>query len=75
MRILLAEDDVSQAQSIKTWLEMDGYSIDWVERGDYAISAIDQHEYDCVLLDYLKPQAMTFYKRYAKSSSIHRLFF
>ena len=26
MRILLAEDDVSQAQSIKTWLEMDGYN-------------------------------------------------
>ena len=40
MRILLAEDDVSQAESIKTWLEMDGYSVDWVERGDHAILAI-----------------------------------
>lgn len=51
MRILLAEDDVSQAESIKTWLEMDGYHLDWVERGDYAIHALTQHEYDCVLLD------------------------
>lgn len=33
MRILLAEDDSSQAESIKSWLEMDGYNIDWVERG------------------------------------------
>ncbi|MEG0488984.1 MAG: DNA-binding response regulator, partial [Acinetobacter sp.] len=26
MRLLLAEDDVSQAESIKAWLEMDGYN-------------------------------------------------
>lgn len=51
MRILLAEDDISQAQSIKAWLEMDGYSVDWVERGDHALLAIEQHQYDCILLD------------------------
>ena len=51
MRILLAEDDTSQADSIKTWLEMDGYSVDWVERGDHAILALEQHQYDCILLD------------------------
>ena len=57
MRILLAEDDTSQAESIKTWLEMDGYNIDWVERGDHAILAIEQHQYDCVLLDRGLPKA------------------
>lgn len=57
MRILLAEDDTSQAESIKTWLEMDGYSVDWVERGDHAILAIEQHQYDCVLLDRGLPHA------------------
>lgn len=57
MRILLAEDDVSQAESIKTWLEMDGYNVDWVERGDHAILAIEQHQYDCVLLDRGLPKA------------------
>ncbi|WP_180124168.1 response regulator transcription factor [Acinetobacter sp. YH12097] len=51
MRILLAEDDASQADSIKTWLEMDGYSVDWVERGDHAILALEQYQYDCILLD------------------------
>ena len=44
MRILIAEDDCSQAESIKSWLEMDGYRVDWVERGDYAIAAIEQHQ-------------------------------
>lgn len=57
MRILLAEDDASQAQSIKAWLEMDGYSLDWVVRGDHAILALEQHQYDCVLLDRGLPQA------------------
>lgn len=57
MRILLAEDDASQAESIKAWLEMDGYNIDWVERGDHAILAVEQHEYDCILLDRGLPQA------------------
>jgi len=57
MRILLAEDDRSQAESIKAWLEMDGYSVDWVERGDHALSAIEQHAYDCILLDRGLPKA------------------
>ncbi|WP_288383263.1 response regulator transcription factor [uncultured Acinetobacter sp.] len=57
MRILIAEDDVSQAESIKSWLELDGYTVDWVERGDYAIAAIEQHEYDCILLDRGLPKA------------------
>ncbi|HAV3506781.1 TPA: response regulator transcription factor, partial [Acinetobacter baumannii] len=42
MRILLAEDDRSQAESIQSWLELDGYQVDWVERGDYALTAIEQ---------------------------------
>lgn len=56
MRILLAEDDVSQAQSIQTWLELDGYVVDWVARGDHAELALSQHHYDCVLLDRGLPQ-------------------
>ena len=57
MRLLLAEDDVSQAESIKAWLEMDGYNVAWVERGYYAILAIEQHQYDCILLDRGLPNA------------------
>ena len=57
MRILLAEDDASQAESIKDWLELDGYSVDWVERGDHAILAVEQHQYDCILLDRGLPKA------------------
>lgn len=57
MRILLAEDDASQAESIQSWLALDGYNVDWVDRGDYAIHAIEQHQYDCILLDRGLPKA------------------
>ncbi len=36
---------------------MDGYSLDWVARGDNAILALQQHQYDCVLLDRGLPKA------------------
>src|SRR5690606_12011555 len=36
---------------------MDGYVIDRVERGDHAILAIEQHQYDCILLDRGLPNA------------------
>lgn len=51
MRILLAEDDASLGDTIQTWLEMDGYVVDWVKRGHYAMTALQTHQYSCVLLD------------------------
>lgn len=75
MRILLAEDDISQAQSIKAWLEMDGYNVDWVARGDHALLAIEQHQYDCILLDRGLPkksgdQIMTALKQHQQHSPV-----
>ena len=51
MRILLAEDDYSQGESLKDWLTLDGYSIDWVQDGQAAQLALDTHDYDLLLLD------------------------
>ncbi|MDQ2138008.1 response regulator [Alcaligenaceae bacterium A4P071] len=51
MRILLAEDDVSLGGTIQSWLQLDGYAVDWVARGDLADAALRTHEYQCILLD------------------------
>lgn len=51
MRILLAEDDESLGESIESWLELDGYVVDRVTRGDLADTALATHEYHCVLID------------------------
>lgn len=51
MRILLAEDDSSLGDTIQSWLHMDGYVVDWVKKGSYAETALQGHEYACILLD------------------------
>ena len=51
MRILLIEDDTSLGSSLQSWLQMDGYAVDWLRRGDQAATALATHDYHCVLLD------------------------
>jgi two-component system OmpR family response regulator/two-component system response regulator QseB len=51
MRILLVEDDSSLGATVQSWLQLDGYAVDWVLRGDSAATALRTHSYDCVLLD------------------------
>ncbi|QRX82344.1 response regulator transcription factor [Glaciimonas sp. PAMC28666] len=51
MRILLAEDDPSLGATVQSWLQLDGYAVDWVQRGDSAAMALQTHNYDCLLLD------------------------
>ncbi len=51
MRILLLEDDPSLGSSLQSWLQLDGYAVDWLQRGDDAAAALATHDYQCVLLD------------------------
>lgn len=51
MRILLIEDDASLGGTLQSWLQMDGYAVDWLQRGDQAATALATHDYHCVLLD------------------------
>ncbi|MGC3984752.1 MAG: response regulator transcription factor [Pseudorhodoferax sp.] len=51
MRILLLEDDPSLGSSLQSWLQLDGYAVDWLQRGDQAAAALAAHDYQCLLLD------------------------
>lgn len=51
MRVLLAEDDASLGDSLQSWLQCDGYAVDWVQDGAQADAALATHDYQCVLLD------------------------
>jgi DNA-binding response OmpR family regulator len=51
MRILLVEDDPSLGTTLQSWLQLDGYAVDWVRRGDLAETALRAQPYQCVLLD------------------------
>ena len=51
MRVLLVEDDPSLGETLQAWLQLDGYAVDWLRRGDQAHTALQTHDYQCVLLD------------------------
>lgn len=51
MRILIIEDDASLGATIQNWLQLDGYAVDWVRRGNLAQNALINQTYDCILLD------------------------
>jgi DNA-binding response OmpR family regulator len=55
MRILLIEDDASLGGTLQSWLQLDGYAVDWLQRGDQAATALATHDYHCVLLDRALP--------------------
>jgi two-component system sensor histidine kinase RpfC len=54
--ILLAEDSAINAKVITTFLHQDGHTVDHVENGIKALSALSQHVYDLVLMDMRMPE-------------------
>jgi len=51
LRILLVEDDPQLGRACQLGLEQAAYIVDWVQRGDSALTAVKTHDYTCVLLD------------------------
>ena len=51
MRVLLVEDDHSLGSTIQSWLQLDGYAVDWLKRGDTVEATLRAHAYQCILLD------------------------
>ncbi len=50
-RLLVAEDDADLGPAMKRALELDGYVVDLVARGDEVLAAVDIGSYDVILLD------------------------
>ena len=55
MRILLVEDDVAIAQSLKEGLEDEAYAVDVVHDGDEGYRTTTD-EYDVIILDVMLPE-------------------
>jgi diguanylate cyclase (GGDEF)-like protein len=54
-RILLVEDNRTEAQITKEFLEKSGHSVTWVKDGTSAIRQAKTEEIDCIILDLLLP--------------------
>lgn len=51
MRILLAEDDRQLGESLNHALTLDGYTVDWIRRGDAVAAAMFAASPDALILD------------------------
>ena len=56
MRILLVEDDVAIAPSLKEGLEDEAYAVDVVHDGDEGYRTTTTDEYDVIILDVMLPE-------------------
>ncbi len=55
MHILIVEDDLDLGRSLQQSLRTEGLSSEWLRSGADACNFIQQHSYDCVLLDLSLP--------------------
>ena len=53
--ILLVEDNQTIGQNIQRYLELEGYSVLWVQNWSYANEVVKHQEFDLVLLDLMLP--------------------
>ncbi|HTW38863.1 MAG TPA: response regulator transcription factor [Steroidobacteraceae bacterium] len=51
MRVLVVEDDRMIAEAVRTALEQDGYTVEWIRDGASAAAALGASSFDIVLLD------------------------
>lgn len=54
-RIFLVEDDLSFGSVLKSYLEINDFSVQWIDDGKYAVDTFRQNEYDLCILDVMLP--------------------
>lgn len=54
--VALLEDDVSQGEIVKRWLEDAGYTVDWFTAGGACAKALEEGLYAACLLDWMVPE-------------------
>ena len=55
VKIFLVEDDLSFGSVLKSYLEINDYSVDWVDDGKYAVEHFRKGVFDICILDVMLP--------------------
>jgi len=55
VRIFLVEDDLSFGSVLKSYLELNDYSVDWIDDGKFAIDHFRKGAFDVCILDVMLP--------------------
>jgi len=74
-RILIVDDEVNLASSIKDWLSIDGHSVDAAHDGTSALEILSKVSYDVLVLDLMLPDigGIELCRRYRKSGGLARV--
>ncbi len=54
-KIFLVEDDLSFGSVLKSYLELNDFSVDWVDDGKYAVEHFRKGAFDICILDVMLP--------------------
>lgn len=75
-RILVADDDKDIAESIKIYLEEEGYQVIWCKNGEEVLDVIKKEEIHLILMDVMMPKldGMNATRQIRKMSSVPILF-
>lgn len=55
VKIFLVEDDLSFGSVLKSYLELNDYSVDWIDDGKYAMDHFRKGSFDICILDVMLP--------------------
>jgi len=55
VKIFLVEDDLSFGSVLKSYLELNDYSVDWIDDGKYAMDHFRKGSFDICILDIMLP--------------------
>ncbi len=55
IKIFLLEDDINFGTILKSYLELNGFSVVWVDDGQYAIKEYSKTQFDICILDVMLP--------------------
>jgi two-component system OmpR family response regulator len=55
VKIFLVEDDLSFGSVLKSYLELNDYTVDWVDDGKYAVDHFRRSAFDICILDVMLP--------------------
>ena len=55
IKLLIVEDNHTIAQQLYDYLEEDGFLVDYAHSGKTALTLLEQHQFDVVLLDLMLP--------------------
>ena len=54
-KILLVEDDLSFGSVLKSYLEINDYTVEWIDDGKYALDAFRKDQFNLCILDVMLP--------------------